>query len=185
MPIKQNSSFGNEMKGTPHLENLNWKTGRLEEVKTGREEQQIFYREAEYYWGCSIAQIGSVNVSGVFWLVNCPLSLGMSYFFLLPFPPLLLAAPHFSPPSPVVKGHARKMKPNREEKWNIDFCFVFWLHSTLGGVFRFLLFHASPSLFISPSCLELSVVTSHNSLPHPQYCSLMRSQKVLVIHQRE
>lgn len=85
--------------------------------------------------------------------------------FFCPFPLSFSLHPTPSPPSPVVKGHTGKMKPNRGEKWNIDFFFsFFYLHWTPDGVFRFLLFHASSSLFFSKPCLELSVITSHNSL---------------------
>lgn len=89
----------------------------------------------------------------------------VSHFSLLPFPPLFLAASHFSLPSPVVKGHAGKMKPNRGEKWNIDFLFFFFcLHSTPDSFFRSVHFHASSSLFFYPPCLDLSAITLHNSL---------------------
>lgn len=73
----------------------------------------------------------------------------VSHFSLLPFSTPLFTASHFSPLSPVVKGHAGKMKLNRVEKWNIDFFFL------ILSCFPF--FHASTSLL-------WSLITSDNSL---------------------
>lgn len=84
----------------------------------------------------------------------------MSHLFLLPFPTLLLAASLFSLPSPVVKDHAGKMKPNRGEKWNIDFLllFFFFVFTQLLMAFSGLSFFTHHPLFSSPrhvsSCLS-------------------------------
>lgn len=118
----------------------------------------------------------SVLVSGVFWLVKCFAVLeNESNFFLLPFPTLLLAASPFSPLSPVGKGHAGNMKPNRGEKCYIDFFFFCRLLSAPDGVFRFLLFHASSSLFFYLPRLRLSAITSHKSLHVCFWWGLRRS----------
>ena len=47
-----------------------------------------------------------------------------SHFFLLSF--LFLAASHFTPSSPCGEGPRRENEPNRGEKWNIDFFFLFF-----------------------------------------------------------
>lgn len=189
MPIKWKSSFENEIEGKRHSENQNWKTGRLEEVKSGGGDPKAhgrngdFYRLTEYYCVLPLAEIGSVIVSGVFCLVKCSLVLGMCVIsFFLPFLTLSFAAFCLFPPSPVVKGHAGKMKPNRGEKWNIDFC----LHSTVDGVFRFLFFFSRIILSVLLPALPC-VVCYHlkQQIPCLQYFTLMRSPKVLVIHQGE
>lgn len=90
----------------------------------------------------------------------------VSNFFLLPFPTLLAAA-HFSPPSPMVRGYVGKIKPNRGEKWNIDFFFFsFFVFTQLLMVFSGFSFFTHHPPFSSPTpYLELSFIASHNSLP--------------------
>lgn len=78
--------------------------------------------------------------------------------FSCPFP-LFLAVFCFSSPSPVVQGHMGKMKPNRGEKWNIDFFPPFFL-SSLKSWCRF---QVSSFSRIIPSVL-LPAMSSHNSL---------------------
>lgn len=111
--------------------------------------------------GLNVAQIFSVIVSGVFSLVKCSLFLGMWVISVFcPFPLSFSLHTTFPCRPPVVKGRAGKMRPNRGEKWNIDF-FLFFLSS----LNSWWLFQLPPSpLFFSPPCLEWSVITTHNSL---------------------
>lgn len=62
--------------------------------------------------------------------------------------------------SPVVKSHTGKMKPNRGEKWNIDFFFFVF---TSDGFFRPLLFTHHPLLSTRQPSRELFVIISHNA----------------------
>lgn len=65
--------------------------------------------------------------------------------FSCPFP-LFLAVFCFSSPSPVVQGHMGKMKPNRGEKWNIDFFPPFFVFTKVPMSFSGLFFFTHHSL---------------------------------------
>lgn len=87
-------------------------------------------------------------------------------YFFCPFP--LSSSLHPAFPCLPLWWRTMQGKWNQTEEKNgtlIFFFFFFCLHSTPDGFFRSLLFHASSSLFFPPPCLELSVITSHNSLP--------------------
>lgn len=119
-------------------------------------------------------------ISGAFWLVMCLWLVWMRLIVVVC--PLRLSL-LLSLLSPAVKSHTGKMKPNRGEKWNIDF-FFFCLH--FWWLFQASSFHASSCPFYSPA---VSRVVCHHlaqcapCLPH--FSFFMRSRKVVVIHHGE
>lgn len=88
-------------RGKHHSENQGWKTGRWGEVKTSRSRQMwAFYSIILLRWVLPQYQ-ASARTCQAFAVLE-----DVSHFSLLPFPTLLLASSHSSPPSPAVKGHA-------------------------------------------------------------------------------
>lgn len=84
--------------------------------------------------------------------------------FFCPFPLSFSLHPTPSPLPLWWRATQGKWNQIEEKNGTLIFFFFFYLHWTPDGVFRFLLFHASSSLFFSKPCLELSVITSHNGL---------------------
>lgn len=123
-----------------------------------------FYRQAEYYWGRSVAQIGSVMVSGVFWLVKCLLFLRMWVIsFLCPFPLSCSLRPTF--PHLPLWWRAMQGKWNQIEEKNGTLIFF------LSSLNSWWCFQVSPfsriilSFLLPAMSRVVSVITSHNSLP--------------------